>query len=88
MPWGRVILADTYSVCLARGRDYVLPMSPLIETCDQWHLSELADRWDGSIVSVAVLRRDLVSLIDHPLTRPKLNASDLGQLNQSGESYL
>lgn len=37
-------------------------MSPLIESCDQWHLSELADRWDGSIVSVAVLRRDLVGL--------------------------
>ncbi|KAI1851538.1 hypothetical protein JX265_012380 [Neoarthrinium moseri] len=50
-------------VCLARGRDYVLPMSPLIESCDQWHLSELADRWDGSIVSVAVLRRDLANLI-------------------------
>ncbi|KAH8163149.1 hypothetical protein CIB48_g5101 [Xylaria polymorpha] len=28
-----------------------------------WHLCELADRWDGSIVSVAVLRRDLVKLI-------------------------
>ncbi|KAI0127196.1 hypothetical protein BJ170DRAFT_624540 [Xylariales sp. AK1849] len=50
-------------VCLARGREYVLPMSPLIESCDQWHLSELADRWDGSIVSVAVLRRDLANLI-------------------------
>ncbi|KAI2774503.1 hypothetical protein F4815DRAFT_398135 [Daldinia loculata] len=50
-------------VCLARGRNYVLPMSPLIENCDQWHLSDLADRWDGSIVSVAVLRRDLANLI-------------------------
>ncbi|KAI0880579.1 uncharacterized protein GGS22DRAFT_174742 [Annulohypoxylon maeteangense] len=50
-------------VCLARGRNYVLPMSPLIESCDQWHLSELADRWDGSIVSVAVLRRDLTNII-------------------------
>ncbi|KAI1383816.1 uncharacterized protein F4822DRAFT_52160 [Hypoxylon trugodes] len=50
-------------VCLARGRNYVLPMSPLIESCDQWHLSDLADRWDGSIVSVAVLRRDLTNII-------------------------
>ncbi|KAI1078005.1 hypothetical protein F5B20DRAFT_550061 [Whalleya microplaca] len=50
-------------VCLARGRNYVLPISPLIENCDQWHLSDLADRWDGSIVSVAVLRRDLANLI-------------------------
>ncbi|ORY70454.1 uncharacterized protein BCR38DRAFT_107084 [Pseudomassariella vexata] len=50
-------------ICLARGRDNVLPMSPLITTCDQWHLSDLADRWDGSIVSVVVLRRDLANLI-------------------------
>ncbi|KAI1490133.1 hypothetical protein F5X96DRAFT_695028 [Biscogniauxia mediterranea] len=50
-------------VCLARGRSYTLPMSPLIENCDQWHLCDLADRWDGSIVSVAVLRRDLAKLI-------------------------
>ncbi|KAK8060568.1 hypothetical protein PG996_010498 [Apiospora saccharicola] len=50
-------------ICLARGRDPILPMSPLIMTCDQWHLSDLADRWDGSIVSVAVLRRDLANLI-------------------------
>ncbi|KAI0481956.1 hypothetical protein GGR56DRAFT_684413 [Xylariaceae sp. FL0804] len=50
-------------VCLARGRSYVLPMSPLIENCDQWHRCDLADRWDGSIVSVAVLRRDLAKLI-------------------------
>ncbi|KAI1340234.1 hypothetical protein F5Y15DRAFT_52099 [Xylariaceae sp. FL0016] len=50
-------------VCLARGRSYMLPMSPLIENCDQWHRCDLADRWDGSIVSVAVLRRDLAKLI-------------------------
>lgn len=50
-------------VCLARGRSYMLPISQLIENCDQWHLCELADRWDGSIVSVAVLRRDLAKLI-------------------------
>ncbi|KAI1824038.1 hypothetical protein F4861DRAFT_507552 [Xylaria intraflava] len=50
-------------VCLARGRNYMLPVSHLIENCDQWHLCELADRWDGSIVSVAVLRRDLAKLI-------------------------
>ncbi|KAI0399359.1 hypothetical protein F4802DRAFT_590049 [Xylaria palmicola] len=50
-------------VCLARGRSYMLPMSQLIENCDHWHLCDLADRWDGSIVSVAVLRRDLAKLI-------------------------
>jgi hypothetical protein len=48
--------------CLARGRRYTLPITPLVETCDQWHVSEIADpRQDGAIVSVAVLRRELVS---------------------------
>lgn len=45
-------------------------MSPLIESCDSWHLSDLADRWDGSIVSVAVLRRDLVCYC--PLRSPTM----------------
>lgn len=49
-------------VCLARGRRYTLPVTPLIENCDQWHVSSIADpRQDGAIVSVAVLRRELVS---------------------------
>ncbi|KAI0007663.1 hypothetical protein F4779DRAFT_628969 [Xylariaceae sp. FL0662B] len=67
-------------VCLARGRNYVLPMSPLIENCDQWHLSDLADRWDGSIVSVAVLRRDLANLIS------KVRATCDSYVNGSSES--
>jgi hypothetical protein len=51
-------------VCLARGRRYTLPVTPLVETCDQWHVSEIADKsQDGAIVSVAVLRRELVSLL-------------------------
>lgn len=51
-------------VCLARGRSYTLPMSPLIQNCDRWHISDIADTWDGSVVSIAVLRRDLEGLID------------------------
>jgi hypothetical protein len=47
-------------VCLARGRPFTMPMTPLIETCDHWHISDIADTWDDSIVSSAVLRRDLV----------------------------
>lgn len=48
--------------CLARGRRYTLPITPLVETCDQWHVSNIADsRQDGAIISVAVLRRELVS---------------------------
>ena len=50
--------------CLARGRSYTLPMSPLIEHCDRWHISDIADTWDGSVISIAVLRRDLAGLID------------------------
>jgi hypothetical protein len=37
-------------------------MTPLLETCDEWHDSDIADVWDGSIISSAVLRRDLVWL--------------------------
>ncbi|KAI0150714.1 hypothetical protein GGR57DRAFT_471317 [Xylariaceae sp. FL1272] len=52
-------------VCLARGRSYMLPNSLLVEHCDHWHLCDLRDTWDGSIVSVAVLRRDLAKLIEN-----------------------
>lgn len=38
----------------------MVPMTPLIESCDHWHISGMADIWDESIVSSAVLRRDLV----------------------------
>jgi hypothetical protein len=51
-------------VCLARGRKYTLPVTLPVEMCDNWHKSDIAGTWDGSIVSVAVLRRDLASLID------------------------
>jgi hypothetical protein len=47
-------------ICLARGRPYAVPIGPLVESCDTWHISDIADRWDGSIISAAVLRRDLV----------------------------
>jgi hypothetical protein len=51
-------------VCLARGRPYAVPTGPLIDSCDTWHISDIADRWDGSIISTSVLRRDLVGLIN------------------------
>lgn len=35
-----------------------------MDSCDTWHISDIADRWDGSIISAAVLRRDLVPLIN------------------------
>ncbi|KAK4664244.1 uncharacterized protein QC763_503860 [Podospora pseudopauciseta] len=46
-------------MCLARGRCYTVPITPILKGCDQWHLSNIADTMDGHLVSMAVLRRDL-----------------------------
>ncbi|OCT51479.1 Zn(II)2Cys6 transcription factor [Cladophialophora carrionii] len=60
--WLALFVLDR-GVCLARGRPYAVPIGPLVESCDTWHISDIADRWDGSVISAAVLRRDLVGLI-------------------------
>jgi hypothetical protein len=60
--WLALFVLDR-GICLARGRPYAVPTGPLVESCDAWHISDIADRWDGSIISTAVLRRDLVGLI-------------------------
>ncbi|KAJ5692030.1 hypothetical protein N7462_001453 [Penicillium macrosclerotiorum] len=49
-------------VCLARGRSYTVPPTALIENCDAWHRCDIADRRDGPMNSMAVLRRDLDEL--------------------------
>ncbi|KAJ5930787.1 hypothetical protein N7466_006280 [Penicillium verhagenii] len=49
-------------VCLARGRSYTVPPTALLENCDTWHRSAIADRRDGPMNSMAVLRRDLDDL--------------------------
>lgn len=49
-------------VCLARGRSYAVPITPLIKHCDRWHFSEVSDVQDGPLISMAVLRRDLDEL--------------------------
>ncbi|KAJ5119532.1 hypothetical protein N7448_010201 [Penicillium atrosanguineum] len=49
-------------VCLARGRSYTVPPTSLIENCDVWHRADIADRRDGPMNSMAVLRRDLDNL--------------------------
>lgn len=54
---------NLFSVCLARGRSYTVPSTTLIENCDRWHLSNIADPRDGPMSSVAVLRRDLVGAL-------------------------
>ncbi|GFF75919.1 hypothetical protein IFM47457_10115 [Aspergillus lentulus] len=50
-------------VCLARGRSYTVPPTALIENCDRWHISDIADSRDGSMNSMAVLRRNLLNVI-------------------------
>lgn len=52
--------ANIFRMCLARGRCYTIPITPILRGCDQWHLSNIADTMDGHLVSMAVLRRDLV----------------------------
>ncbi|KAL5335678.1 hypothetical protein BJX70DRAFT_410303 [Aspergillus crustosus] len=49
-------------VCLARGRSYTVPPAALVENCDRWHVSDLADSRDGAMNSMAVLRRNLDGL--------------------------
>ncbi|RFU26097.1 hypothetical protein B7463_g10243, partial [Scytalidium lignicola] len=61
--WISLFVLDR-GVCLARGRSFTVPATPLIETCDNWHTSPLAGTWDSSIISSAVMRRDLVTLIE------------------------
>ncbi|OWP01951.1 hypothetical protein B2J93_4577 [Marssonina coronariae] len=60
--WLALFVLDR-GVCLARGRSFTVPLTKIIERCDNWHKCSIADRWDGSIVSSAVLRRDLAMLI-------------------------
>ncbi|TVY82488.1 Satratoxin biosynthesis SC1 cluster transcription factor SAT9 [Lachnellula suecica] len=62
--WLALFVLDR-GVCLARGRSFIVPVTPLIETCDDWHRCQIIDVWDGSLVSSAVLRRDLVDLISN-----------------------
>ncbi|KAF2469746.1 uncharacterized protein BDR25DRAFT_288131 [Lindgomyces ingoldianus] len=49
-------------VCLARGRSYSVPITPLIKHSDRWHSDGVSDSHDGSLISMAVLRRDLDDL--------------------------
>jgi hypothetical protein len=51
-------------ICLARGRPYSVPITPLVQHCDSWHSISIADFRDGAMLSMAVLRRDLDGLFD------------------------
>lgn len=45
---------------LARGRPFIVPVTRLIKDCDNWHRGNIANPHDGHVVSMAVMRRDLV----------------------------
>lgn len=49
-------------MCLARGRPFLVPITRSLKDCDHWHRSPLADKQDGPLLSMAVLRRDLDGL--------------------------
>lgn len=51
---------DVCRMSLARGRPFVVPVTKLIKDCDSWYRSAVGDPQDGHLVSMAVLRRDLV----------------------------
>lgn len=38
-------------------------MTTLVETCDNWHISDISDASDGSIISSGVMRKELPGLI-------------------------
>ncbi|KAF2011162.1 hypothetical protein BU24DRAFT_378071 [Aaosphaeria arxii CBS 175.79] len=66
-------------VCLARGRSYSVPITPLVRHCDHWHLSEVADPHDGAMLSMIALRRDLDGLFSTIRSRcDSYRASDDG----------
>jgi hypothetical protein len=78
--WLALFVLDR-GICLARGRPYAVPIGPLVDSCDTWHISDIADRWDGSVISTAVLRRDLVGLISS--VRDICDNSQLNTMNGS-----
>ncbi|KAG9244106.1 hypothetical protein BJ878DRAFT_85362 [Calycina marina] len=60
--WLAIFVLDR-GVCLARGRNFTVPATRLILTCNNWHQSDIADEWDGSLNASTVFRRDLGNLI-------------------------
>jgi hypothetical protein len=53
-----------HGVCLARGRSYSVPLTPLVRFCDSWLSHEMATPGDGAMLSMTVLRRDLDTLFE------------------------
>lgn len=51
-------------VCLARGRNYCVPITPLIRYCDNWLAHPMTHGGDGAMLSMSILRRNLDDLFD------------------------
>lgn len=60
--WIALFVLDR-GVCLARGRSYTVPVTPLVELCDEWHTAEPVNPGDGAMISMTALRRDLDHLL-------------------------
>lgn len=60
--WIALFVLDR-GVCLARGRSYTVPVTPLVELCDDWHTAEPVNPGDGEMISMTVMRRDLDQLL-------------------------
>jgi hypothetical protein len=56
-------------ISLARGRPFTVPVTRLIKDCDNWHRSPHCDVNDGSLISMAVLRRNMVGDLSMTLSR-------------------
>ncbi|KAK3070677.1 hypothetical protein LTS18_015039, partial [Coniosporium uncinatum] len=68
-------------VCLARGRSYTCPVTALLERCEHWLDSSVADSQDGSLVSIAAFRRDLDVLLKNVRLRcDNYRTSDVGSI--------
>ncbi|KAF2757485.1 hypothetical protein EJ05DRAFT_511287 [Pseudovirgaria hyperparasitica] len=66
-------------VCLARGRRYTVPISPLINHCDKFHTIDIAIPGDRAMISMSVLRRDLDGLFSEVRLRcDSFTSSDNG----------
>ncbi len=66
-------------VCLARGRSYCVPKTPLIQHSDKWHYHKYCNVQDGPLVSMAVLRTDLDDLFSEVRSRcDTYRATDIG----------
>ncbi|KAF2120295.1 hypothetical protein BDV96DRAFT_595848 [Lophiotrema nucula] len=59
--WIALFVLDR-GICLARGRNFCAPVTPLLKYCEKWPIEGVSDLQDGAMVSIAALRRDLDDL--------------------------